>query len=280
MSHAPRSGLYIAICVVLCGCLIALAGCGLSSGSKSGIVQPQVTAAWQPIFSPQEIAVVRQTFPLFQPALIAPGTPLDPTQFTPYNFAPGMFFGPPNPQGFVATPSGIQLETNGYDQLVPTTLPGSGTYFDLNGKSYTFTLGTITRSPLNILQGYMGVPQTPNAPTITIDLTKSRVDPAYVDNLMFTLRSQYAMALPDIANVDPRNAQIVMEPTIFYVQGSTFGNTWAGGLLEHLGGSSYKIHLEVFYIADQQRIFNWADFMIDEALNFYVSSVGRPDLAH
>lgn len=279
MHRTLKNGLCLAALLGICSSLGTLIGCGLISGGHgSGIVWPHPGPDWHPIFSAQEVATVRQTFPLYQPSLIAPGTPLDSSQFTPDNFAPAMFFGPPNPRGLVPTPSGIQLETNGYDEVVPPTLPASGTYFHLDGSQYTFTLQPITRSPLNILQGYMGVAQTQNAPTVTIDLTKTKVDPTYLDTLMLTLRSQYAMALPAIANVDPRNAEIVIEPTIFFVEGSDFGNTWAGGLTESLGGGRYRIHLVVFYIADLN--FNWADFLIDEALNFYVISAGRPDLAH
>lgn len=276
MRGAPRDGLCLA---GLCASFVVLAGCALLAGHDSSIVQPQPGPDWQPILSAEQIAAVRQLFPLYQPALIAPGTPRDFSMLSAGNFAPEMFFGPANPQGFRATPAGIQLETNGYDQAIPLTLPTGGTYYDINGSAYTFKLAGITRSPLNILQGYMGIAQTPNAPTITIDPTGTRVDPGYVDTLMFTLRSQYAMALPDIANVNPQNTEIIIEPTIFYVGGSGSGGSWAGGLTEPLGDGRYRIHLQLFYITKAE-VNNWSDFLIDEALNFYVLSVGRPDLAH
>jgi hypothetical protein len=280
MHRTLRNGLCLAPLLGICSCSVAFFGCGPPSGSRPGIVRPEPGPNWQTIFAPQEIAVVRHVFPLYQPALIAPGTPLNPTMFRPEDAAPAMFFGAPMPKGFLPTPSGIQLETNGYDEVVPATLPAGGTYFHVDGTQFTFTLNPITRSPLNILQGYLGVAQTQNAPTITIDLTKTKVDPTFVDSLMFTLRSQYAMALPDIANVDPRNAEIVIEPTILFVEGSNFGNSWAGGVTEPLGGGRYRIHLVLFYISDSHALVNWTDYLIDEALNFYVLSVGRPDLAH
>jgi hypothetical protein len=276
MRRALRNGPYL---VGIFASLVIVSGCALLSGHSSGILQPHPGADWQPILSPGQISAIRQLFPLYQPALLAPGTPLDSNALWPGNFAPEMFFGPPNPQGFQLTPAGIRLETNGYDQAVPPTLPSDGTYYDLNGNPYPFTLAKIVRSPLNILQTYMGVPQTPNAPTIAIDPIKTRVDPTYVDNLMFALRSQYAMALPGIANVNPQNVEIVIEPAIFYVGGSGGGGSWAGGLTEPLGHGRYRIHLQLFQITKAE-VNNWSDFLIDEGLNFYVLSVGRPDLAH
>jgi hypothetical protein len=252
----------------------ALVGCSNWSPGPSGPFAPILTA--------QQVAIVRQTFPFFQPEEFTPGVNLaNPLSFTPNNFEPAQFFGPAHPQGMRPTPSGILLETNGYDsQEQPLLLPATGTYFDeVSGQPYQFSLGMIVRSPQNLLEERLGVPLTPDAPTISIDLRKDRIDPAYVDSLLFTIRAQLAMALPQIMNVDPRRCEVVIEPTIFYVYGSNYGNTWSGGLTESIDDGRYRLHLEAFYISKGgRRIANWADYMIDEATNFYVASVGRPDL--
>jgi len=97
-------------------------------------------------------------------------------------------------------------------------LPATGTYFDRNGTPYTFELGIISRSPQNILEGYMERPLTPNAPTVEIDLRMASVDLVYVEQLMYELRDQFSNALPEIANVDPANCSIVIEPAFSMLQ--------------------------------------------------------------
>jgi hypothetical protein len=267
----PLTGFLRLLPLILLG---LFGGCSNWSPGPSGPLNPVMTS--------QQVATVRQTFPFFQPEEFTPGVnPSNPVKFTPNDFEPAQFFGPAQPQGMTPTPSGILLETNGYDLPdQPLLLGTTGTYFDrVSGQPYQFSLGKIVRSPLNILEERMGVPDTPDAPTISIDLRNDRIDPAYVDNLLFTIRSQLAIAFPQIMDVDPRNCEVVIEPSVFYVHGSNYGNTWAGGLTEYLGGGRYRIHLEVFYISGGTRLItNWADYMVDEATNFYVASIGRPDL--
>lgn len=125
----------------------------------------------------------------------------------------------------------------------------------------------------------MNVGPTPGALRIEVDRRESRLDLNEVDRIMYDVRDAVATRLPQVANVDPRNAQIVLEPTIFYVRGSNFGDTWAGGATTPLGNNAYRIRVLFFYINSQRRVMDWREFLIHEAINFYVMSVGRPDLA-
>lgn len=271
----PRRGSVLIAWVLL---LIALeCGCVRSGGPH--IIAPQVGSDWKPALTAQQIATVRQTFPLFLPALYAPGFgPMSPPEsYSPSNLDPEQFFGMPHPQGFKPTPFGILLETNGFDGTqVVDPVPTGGTYFDSMGNPYTLNMNVITRCPLNILRGYMNLAPDPNAPLVTIDPTRTRVSPAEIDSFMLTLRGQFAMAIPEIANVDPRNAKIVIEPSYFYVSG--FG--YAHGFTEQVDNTHYKIHLSVFDIDRFKSLSNWQDVMVDEALNFYVYSTGNSGLAH
>lgn len=256
----------------------AVGGCAVTRG----IVPSQTGTDWKPALSNTEITTVQQTFPSFAPELFAPQTSVtnSNSNLSPSNFSPAKFFGPSSLQGFKPTPLGISLETNGYDgPQMPLHFPANGTYFDRLGNPLQFNLGTVTRSPENILEGYMGVPQKSGAPVMTIDLSMGKVDPVFIDQFMLTLRDQLAIALPAIANVDPANCEIIIEPTIFYVNGGNFSPGYAGGLTESLGNNRYRIHVQAFYMTSPQNVSNWADYLIDEGLNFYVKSVGRDDLA-
>ena len=254
---------------------ILLAGCGL----VGQIVQPKVSTDWSPLLSPADISDVRATFPLFVPDLFAPGSSIA-NNLSPNNFAPAEFFGPPDSRGFQPTSIGILVETNGYDgEETPSHFPISGTYFDLNGNRFQFTLSTFTRSPQNILEQYMGVPLTPNAPTVQIDLSIGRVTPAYIDEFMTTLQEQLANALPAIKKVDIRSCQIEIEPSIVYVSKDGSGN-YAGGVTESIGGGKYLSHVAALKINSQQDIANWTDYLVDEGLNCLVAAAGRPDLEH
>lgn len=272
----PRCGSVLFASVLL---LAALEG-GCASPGGPHIVTPQVGSNWKPALTAQQIATVRQAFPLFLPALYAPGFgPMSPPEsYGPSNLDPEQFFGMPHPQGFKPTPLlGILLETNGFDGArVADPVPTGGTYYDLMGNPYTLNMNVITRCPLNILRGYMNLGPEQNAPLITIDPTRTRVSPAEIDNLMLTLRGQFAMAIPEIANVDPRNAEIVIESSYFYVSGIGY----AHGFTEQIDNTHYKIHLSVFDIDRFKSLSNWQDVMVDEALNFYVFSTGNSGLAH
>jgi hypothetical protein len=266
---------------ILLGLVILLnaleGGCGSSQGPH--IVAPQVGSDWKPALTDPEITTVRQTFPLFLPALYAPGFgPMSPPEsYSPNNLDPEQFFGMPHPQGFKPTPLGILLETNGFDGTqVVDPVPTGGTYYDSRGNPYTLNMNVITRCPLNILRGYMNLAPDPNALLVTIDPTRTRVSPAEIDSFMLMLRSQFAIAIPAIANVDSRNAEIVIESSYFYVSG--FG--YARGFTEGLDNTHYKIHLSVFDVDRSKSLSNWQDAMVDEALNFYVFSTGNGNLSH
>lgn len=268
---------------------VASSGCGLAGGGdpSSGSGDLSTCHSCSPILTPQEVADVRQTFAKFQPEEFAGGvSPTVPAQdLIPFDFAPAQFFGPPTQTADVeTTPLGISVRANGYDTAsYPDELAPKGIYFNWSQQPNLFTLSVANRSPLNELEGRMGLPLTPGAPTVDIDLRKGRVDLSRIDQDMSFIQGQLAEVLPDISQVDPTNAQIVIEPTIFYVQNSNFGDTWAGGETEPLGGNKYQIHLADFYIRfDSQGnmiIVNWEDYLVDEAINFYVMSIGRGDLA-
>jgi hypothetical protein len=223
------------------------------------------------------VEIVRHTFPNFLPEVFAPGT--DPTNeraLRPSNFSPALFFGAAVPQGMRPTPLGIQAETNGYDgPPQPVLLASQGTYFDRRLTPHQFTLPIIQRSPLNDLQGRMGLPLTPNAAVLSVNLTEGRVDLTEIDQAMLFIRDQLATLLPAVAGVDPRNYEIVIEPTIFYVSGTSIGDTWVGGLTEPLGGGRYRSDLLAFYMVfhlDGSTILaNWKDFLEDEAIHFLCS---------
>lgn len=253
-----------------------LIGCG---GDWS-ILRVAPTDPAKPILSPAQISVVRQTFPSFQPELFGPGAnPLDLRSFLPNNFSPARFFGPALAQGWKPTPSGILVESNGYHGYA-APLPSTGTYFTREGQPYAVQLAAFQRSALNALQSYMGLPQTADPRPIQIDLQAGRVDLLELENELLAIRSSLSQAIPAIANVDPRRCRVVVEPSIFYVTGSTAGNVWASGATLPLDGGGFEIHLAVFYIKGSGEIVNWQDVLVDEALNFYVASVGRPDLMH
>jgi hypothetical protein len=201
-----------------------------------------------------------------------------PGSYSPSNLDPEQFFGMPHPQGLKPTPLlGILLETNGFDGTqVPDPVPTGGTYYDSMGNPYTLNMNVITRCPVNILRGYMNLAPDQNAPVVTIDPTRTRVSPAEIDSFMSTLRGQFAMAIPAIANVDPRNATIVIESSYFYVSGLGY----AHGFTEQIDNTHYRLHLSVFDVDRYKNVSNWQDVMVDEALNFYVYSTGNSGLAH
>jgi hypothetical protein len=258
---------------------VLLHSCAAGQGR---IVDASPSSDWAPILTSQQIAQVQESFSQFQPELFKPFTDVtNPDSFTPEDFSPALFFGKPIPSTVVQTPKGISVQTNGFhNNHGIKLLPATGTYFDRNGTPYTFELGIISRSPQNILERYMGRPLTPNAPTVEIDLRMGSVDLAYLEQLMYELRDQLSSALPDIAKVDPANCSIVIEPSIFYATNTNYGDSYAGGLTESLGGNRYRLHVLAFYMSASSAPANWADYLVDEGLNCYVLSVGRRDLAH
>ena len=265
------------LCFVLSS--ILLHSCAAGQGR---MVDASPSSDWAPILTSQQIARVQESFPQFQPETFKPFTDVtNPDSFTPEDFSPALFFGKPIPSAVVQTPKGISVQTNGFDNNHGIKLlPATGTYFDRNGTPYTFELGIISRSPQNILERYMGRPQTPNAPTVEIDLRMGSVDLAYLEQLMYELRDQLSSALPDIAQVDPANCSNVIEPSILYATNTDYGESYARGLTESLGENRYRLHVLAFYMSVSSSPADWADYLVDEGLNCYVLSVGRPDLAH
>jgi hypothetical protein len=57
------------------------------------------------------------------------------------------------------------------------------------------------------------------------------------------------------------------------------GDTWAVGLTETIPGGKYRITVAVFYVNGNRVQNDWRKALIDEAINFFVLSIGRPDLA-
>ncbi len=274
--------LLLSMMTVSCGTVGSSSG--PAPGSQGTVDRPSCTGC-VPLLSAQEVAVVQQTFPEFQPEEFSPGTNPLASTLVPANFVPAEFFGQPDPASAEHTPQlGISVLTNGYDasQYLAQVGP-AGTYFTRSSVPQQFTLGTIYRSPLDLLQQRMGLPQTPSAPTVAIDLSDGRVDLSKIDQDMTFIRDQESQVLPAIANVNPANAEIEIEPTIFYAYGTNDGDLWVGGLTSQQPDGSYLIQLSRFYITfDSQGdmiISNWEDFLVDEATNFYVLSIGRPDLA-
>ena len=232
--------------------------------------------------SPAEIDTVRETFPNFISPKIAPGTNFSTTSsFSPDSFAPAMFFGEPSPGEVQLTLSGVEVDTGGYDGLEqPVLLPDHGTYFDPQNNSYKFQLGPLDVVPLNKLEARMQVPLTANAPVLTINRRSGRVDISDVDRILLAVQASLAARLPAIASVDIRKCRLAIESTIFFVPQSNFGAVWAGGSTQNLGGGNFQIRLSLFYInGSRKTITNWQLYLVDEAINFFVLSIGRTDLA-
>jgi hypothetical protein len=174
----------------------------------------------------------------------------------------------------------VLVETNGFDLPdISDPLPSTGLYYDRQGVQYSFSLNIDTFRPLNDLEQRMGVPLSSNAPTIQVDRRTPKVSMAEVESILFQVRDSLAMRFAEIANVDPARVEIVVEPSTFYVLNSNFGDSWAGGFTRPLNAGRYRIHVMFFYISSQRRIADWREYLISEAINFYVLAIGRPDLA-
>lgn len=177
------------------------------------------------------------------------------------------------------TPNGILVETNGFDSPdMVSPIPPQGTYFDCGDSPFGYAANSPSWSPLNLYQSQIGGEQTAGADTETIDVAEGRVSLSEIDSTLQFVQQQLAIALPAVAKVDEHNVDIVIEPTIFYVTDTNFGDTWAGGMTEDLGGGKYRIHVQVFYISQAVNgvytATNWRDYLVFEAMNFYLESVG------
>lgn len=273
---------------------VSSSGCGYSGGqaksggstsATQGTVDRPACLDCAPILSSQEVAVVRETFPGFEPEEFGPGTNPVTSALVPSNFVPADFFGAPDSGSVEYTPVfNIPVTTNGYDGVSgPADVPDQVFYFTRGLTERKIPLGTVYRSPLNLLEQRMGVTLTPDAQTVAIDLRERRVSLSRIDQDMSFIRDQLAIRLPAVANVDPANVHVVIEPSIFYAYGTNDGDIWAGGLTTPLGSGHYLIQLADYYITFDSRgnpiVTNWEDYLVDEAVNFYVLSIGRNDLA-
>ncbi len=252
--------------------LLILAGC-----ASTRIVDPVPGKDWGPILSEGQIATVRQTFSRFEPELYKPGT--DPTNrlgLTPSNFSPAQFFGPARPQGSKLTPAGVRVETNGYDLPdISSPLADSGTYFHPDLAPYTIKLGPTSRSPLDELQDRMRISETHNGPVVEWDRRNGRLNPAEVDTLLTAVRDSVAREFPPAADVPISTCSVVMQPTIFFVKGSSSGDTWAGGLTH----DDTELHVLYFYINGDGQMLDWHNFLISEGLNCFLIVTGHRGLA-
>ncbi len=264
--HSSRLRRVVAICA-----LIVFAGCG----PQGDIVDPQPAVGWKPILSAAQVAIVRQTFPEFQPELYQPGTdPLNRAALRPDNFAPARFFGPPRPQAFKLTPGGVRLETNGYDLPdIPLALPSTGTYFHPDLTSYTISLGPALHSPLDELQSRMRASRTHNGPIIVWDRRNGRLNPAEVDTVLTAVRESVALEFPEAAQLPISTCAVTIEPTIFFVRGSNRGDTWAGGLTENKN----QLHVMYFYIDGNGLIQDWHNFLVSEGLNCFLNAAAHEE---
>lgn len=267
-------------CLAILALSILVGACGVTNG----IVDPHPASSWTPTLDAADVALLQQTFPGFLPPLIAPGTDVcTASQLLPANYSPAEFFGAVAPQPLQTTPLGISVQTNGYDSSqVPTLLPPQVTYFDCMGNQLQADLSILSWSPLNLVQAKMNVPQTPNAVTADVNLQEARVNLVEIDDIFRLVQSQLAILFPQIAQINPSNCEVVIEPTIFYVQNSTQGSSWAGGMTESLGNGRYRIHVMEFSmnqpVSGQVIVTNWKDYLVFESMNFYLESIGRPDL--
>ena len=121
--------------------------------------------------------------------------------------------------------------------------------------------------------------QTPGAPIFTYDRRNARIDPSEVESILRAVQTAVATYLPAAAQVDVRQCEVVIEPSIFYMNSSNLGNLWAGGVTHDLGGGRFRLRVMILYINGNGEVFDWRQFLVDEALNFFVISVGRRDLA-
>lgn len=284
MRAAKQKAKAIRLLAVILPACWALSACSYTKSANVDPAPPPLSSTlnWQPLMSQSEIGTVRQTFLDFIPPRVAPGASTGPAvSYDPSTFAPALFFGMPSAQGAQLTAVGISVETNGYDGLgQPVLLPNQGTYFDPQNVAFQFQLGPLDLVPLNKLESRMHVPFTPNAPVLTVNRSSGRVELSDVDRILTAVQSSLALRLPQVASVDIRKCQVTIEPTLMFFQQSNFGGGWAGGSTEDLGNGNYKLHLAVFFIGGAQRVVvNWQMYLVDEGINFFVLSIGRPDLA-
>ncbi len=263
--------------------IIALVLIALLQGCSgaSPIQESAVGHDWYSPLSASDLATIRQTFPDFMPELFAPGTdPLNRLALRPTNFRPARFFGEAVTMAAHTTTQGVELEFNGYDTTrTPDQIGASGTYFDPQRNPIPVQFGIVEVAPLNKIEARMNLPLTPGAPAVVYDRRDWRVRSEEVDRILVEVRDSLALRLPNVANVPLSTCRVTIRSSIFYVQGSNFGDTWAGGVTRTTSGGKYHLEVSVFYISAQRLVTDWRAYLIDEAINFFVLSVGRGDLA-
>jgi len=264
---------------VLLFSLVAIFAC--QQGNEFPTPQQVRGLNWQPVLTSAEVALIRQAIPPFEPERFAEGSStLTAGVLTPENFAPAVFWGYARPRGMRTSQSGIMIETNGFDaDDLPTRLPSQVTYIDRNHQQYQITLGLLDLNPLHNLERRMGGSLTLNPPALVVDQRVPRASMEEIEDIVLRVQSAVSLRLPQVASIQPRACEVVVEPTIFYVTGSNYGDTWAGGRTESLGGNRYRLHVEFFYINSQRAFADWRQFLVHETINCFVFAVGRPDLA-
>jgi hypothetical protein len=254
----------------------------LGCQQTSNFPAPQAArnASWSPVLTSEEISLIRQTIPPFEPELFPQGAPASNGEpLTPENFSPAVFWGYARPRGMRTSPRGIMIETNGYDGAdLPDSLGPDVTYVDRNHQKYQVTLGLVDLNPLHNLERRMGGSLSLNPPPLVVDQRIPRASIGEVENIILSVQSAVSIRLPEVASVDPRTCEVVIEPTIFYVSQSNHGSTWAGGLTETIGSNRYRLHVEFFYINSQRAFADWRQFLVHESINCFVLAVGRSDL--
>jgi len=259
--------------------LLLLLTCNLLACASSS---PEVATGvdWVVVLTMEQISRVRETFPDYEPPKASPAARLsNPAQLTRYSYQPARFFKAPSPTGYrLISKFGLRVENNGYE-CPPNLLKRTGTYFSLQGSAVPFELRQTKFDPRNSLRGRMGVPplQTHSSPIIASDYAMACADLEEIENVIAKTKEAIAAEFPETALVQESDLQITIEPTIFWVAGSNFGDTWAGGATKK-DGSQYQIRVILFYVSQTDfRIADWREFLVWEMTNYYLLKIGRPE---
>lgn len=256
---------------------IIVSGCGYSSG----IIDPRPGPDWKPFLAPSQISQIQQSFPLFLPELLAPGTDPCSSQITPFVASPNEFFGAPTPEAPKITPLGIKVWASGYDaQSMTAYLPADVSFFDCAGNPALVHLPTVSWAPLDLIEQKLGQPPVPGAPLSVIDLREGRVSLSEIDQMFTFVKQQVNIALPLSIDEKPQSCEIVIEPSIFYVGG--FG--YAGGLTIPLDDGQYRIYVMMYYISKSSTpgqfiVANWKKYLLFEEMNCILAAGGNGSIS-
>ncbi len=292
ISRRPKCARAVSVLVTLAS-LMSLNGCMVPFGFGGGNAKPIVsldtdgiTASaiqpnWQPMEAPNQVKSNQQAFALYRPDLVDPGyLPLNGRPLLPWNYAPALFFGPGMTENPKALPNGAMIWTNGFDSLPASAMPPAQfTVYDLFGASHDVQLGPKQVTPLWNMEQRLKVPLTNNPRSLMVDQRNLTIDLQEVNQLVDLSRDAVVTYFSQAASVDIRNCDIIIEPSIFFVPASNFGSVWAGGLTHATVTGKFRIHVMLFFINSQGTAYDWRDFLMHEVINFYLVSIGRPDLA-